>query len=167
MSTTEPDDNLFLALQSYTPREGRDPKEDFITEAFAWILRQHADLAERFLRFVLDQCEGDFLTGPWSSQLQWTTQVGDGNVRLDMVAGHWNVLHHLKEHPRPNRWHPLHIRRPLLEVMRGTATFEEQVERFMVASKEVLEFVLRGGEIAAFWTRFSIPLPADAPPTDE
>lgn len=76
-------------------------------------------------------------------------------ARLANEAGRWDVLDHLKEHSRPNRWHPLYIRRPLLDVMRGTQTLDEQLDAFMKASAEVVDPVLRGGELDAFWKRWS------------
>ena len=42
-------DNLLARLQSYTPREGRDPLEDFCTEALAYCLRNHREFREFFL----------------------------------------------------------------------------------------------------------------------
>lgn len=71
--------------------------------------------------------------------------------RLAGYNGPWQVHDHLKEHRQPVRWHPLHIRRPLLEVMRGTVTVEDQVQRFMDASREVIDLVMAGGELNALW----------------
>lgn len=382
------DDNLFLALKRYAPGPNVDPKENFLTEAFAWLLRQHEGLAEHFIQFVLGQCELDFVL-PEDTPARWVTQEGDGRVWLDMVADFgdkaivfehkvwsqlgegqlkkyrdygddvwsggvlvvlitarrsqhaqepdvaltwaqvhrqlarwsereqrshvlvehflgllraeglgppapishdailgyfpaqqlepslkalvkralaedwswlyarvhptrrraapylrwsrgeryrdgrmgldllegwrpgffvgvmldgadhkvepsapqlgpdfccvlsynikaenaptwddfiqgsayrrlcarlasegdgWDVLDHIKAHSKPNRWHPLHIRRPLLEVMRGTQTLDEQLDAFMDASREVLDLVVRGGELDAFWAKWASPV---------
>lgn len=65
-------DNLFIALKKYAPGPNVDPKENFLTEAFAWLLRQHERLAARFLRFVLEQCERDFAL-PDDASARWLT----------------------------------------------------------------------------------------------
>jgi hypothetical protein len=50
--------------------------------------------------------------------------------------------HHLFEDTPANRWHPFHIRKPLLDVLKGTRTSEEQDVRFKQAAVVVLEIVL-------------------------
>ena len=40
---------LLESLRKYRPREGKDPLENFITEAFAWILNNYSDFAEFFI----------------------------------------------------------------------------------------------------------------------
>jgi hypothetical protein len=79
------DDNLFLALKKYTPGPNIDPRENFLTEAFAWLLRQHEGLASDFLQLVLEQRELDFSLDP-EARPQWLTQSGNAKARLDMVA---------------------------------------------------------------------------------
>ena len=46
-------------------------------------------------------------------------------------------------------WHPLILRRPLGEVLKGELTFEEQVERFAGEVREVIGWMLAGGELVA------------------
>jgi len=43
-------DNLLLALSKYRPREGHTPLENFITEAFAWLLRSDDNFACSFFK---------------------------------------------------------------------------------------------------------------------
>lgn len=53
----------------------------------------------------------------------------------------WQAYHHLNE-PRPNNWHPVHIRRNLEDVLGGgRKSREEQVDAFFEAVKEVVNFV--------------------------
>jgi hypothetical protein len=40
---------LLESLRKYRPREGKDPLENFITEAFSWILNNHLYFSEFFL----------------------------------------------------------------------------------------------------------------------
>lgn len=48
-------DNLLVALSKYRPREGHTPLENFITESFAWILRNNREFASEFLRKLCKQ----------------------------------------------------------------------------------------------------------------
>ncbi len=79
------DDNLFLALKRYAPGPNIDPKENFLTEAFAWLLRQHEGLAGHFLQLVLERYDGTFSLDR-GARPQWLTQEGNAKARLDMVA---------------------------------------------------------------------------------
>ena len=93
--------NLFTALRSYLPTPERDPKEDFTTEAFAWLLRRHPDLATAVLTFIAQQPGGMPGLGPC---LGWRTQVTVEAGRIDMVADfgeHGIVFEH-------KLWSPLH-----------------------------------------------------------
>ncbi|BAB74491.1 PD-(D/E)XK nuclease family protein [Anabaena sp. FACHB-709] len=73
--------------------------------------------------------------------------------RLKSNFGKWDFHDHIFEVAKPNRWHPLHLRKPLAEVFRGTITFEEQVETFISQGREVIELLLAGGELEALTNR--------------
>jgi hypothetical protein len=73
--------------------------------------------------------------------------------RLKHNSGTWNFHDHRFEATRPNRWHHLHLRKPLAEVLRGTITFDDQVERFISQGREVIELLLAGGELEALTKR--------------
>ncbi len=47
-------DNLLIRLFTYTPRVGRDPLEDYCTEALAWCLRTGEDFRREFLSLIFD-----------------------------------------------------------------------------------------------------------------
>jgi hypothetical protein len=51
-------------------------------------------------------------------------------------------------------WHPLHLRRPMLDVFRGTTRFEEQVERYLHHGREAVDVLLEGGELEELRRRF-------------
>ena len=53
----------------------------------------------------------------------------------------WQAYHHL-DTPNPNRWHPLHIRRKLADILLDEKSGEEQVDAFFEAVKEVVEFIV-------------------------
>ena len=68
-------------------------------------------------------------------------------------SGTWDFHDHRFEVAKPNRWHHLHLRKPLVEVFRGTITVEEQVDRFISQGREVIELLLAGGELEALTNR--------------
>lgn len=49
---------------------------------------------------------------------------------------------------KPNKWHPIHIRKPLLDVFAGTEKYEEQEERFYEAASKLIELI---AEEESFW----------------
>ncbi|MBD2358364.1 PD-(D/E)XK nuclease family protein [Tolypothrix sp. FACHB-123] len=73
--------------------------------------------------------------------------------RLKENSGTWDFHDHRFEATRPNPWHNLHLRKPLAEVVRGTITFEEQVDKFISQGREVIELLLAGGELEALTNR--------------
>ena len=63
----------------------------------------------------------------------------------------WKLYHHAKDkeviterygpHKGPNPWHPFHIRCPLVDVLDGAETAEDQVKRFYEDAHEVVELM--------------------------
>lgn len=78
------EDSLLAALQSYRPRPDRNPREDFITEAFAWTLRNFPSLGTAFLEEI-NQRAGiqDSTVSSFSSG--WCTQEVVANGTVDMM----------------------------------------------------------------------------------
>ncbi|MCA9605573.1 MAG: PD-(D/E)XK nuclease family protein [Myxococcales bacterium] len=76
-------DNLFLALRSYTPRPDRDPKEDFTTEAFRWLLASESELGATYAEHVLQRAG---VVAPAELAVDWRTQVRvDADDRVDII----------------------------------------------------------------------------------
>ena len=73
--------------------------------------------------------------------------------RLKQNSGAWDFHDHRFEVAKPNCWHPLYLRKSLVEVLRGTITFEEQVDRFISQGHEAIELLLAGGELEALTNR--------------
>jgi len=48
-------DSLLVSLSKYRPRDGHTPLENFITESFAWILRNNHEFASEFLNKLCGQ----------------------------------------------------------------------------------------------------------------
>ena len=60
----------------------------------------------------------------------------------------WEFYNHLEEVEKPNKWHPIHIRKPLLDVFAGTENYEEQEERFYEAASFLIKLFV---EEESFW----------------
>jgi len=76
---------LLESLRKYRPREGKDPLENFVTEAFAWILNNYSDFAEFFINEItakpnmqLKEMDG--------KNCEWLTQYNFDGVFPDMVC---------------------------------------------------------------------------------
>tara|TARA_B100000700_G_scaffold59109_1_gene64237 strand:+ start:26601 stop:27749 length:1149 start_codon:yes stop_codon:yes gene_type:complete len=82
------DDSLLVSLRRYRPREGRDSLEDYITEIFAWLLRNSREVADAFLDNVMARLpEADRIELPNADQdVTWDTQRSYPGARLDMLA---------------------------------------------------------------------------------
>ena len=82
------DDSLLVSLRRYRPREGRDSLEDYLTEIFAWLLRNSREVADAFLDTVMSHVpEADRLELPDADQdITWETQAPYPGARLDMLA---------------------------------------------------------------------------------
>ena len=72
---------LFEALRKYSPREGKDPLENFITEGFAWLLNKYPEFGEFFLRHL----EKKLQLNVNKYDCKWSTQVNFNGKRPDMV----------------------------------------------------------------------------------
>lgn len=83
MSTSQQPPSLLINLRNYSPGDGNDPLENFITEAFAWQLNAHPSLAEFFLASVIAELGGTAIVS--ASGHVWNTQMNLGGKRPDMV----------------------------------------------------------------------------------
>lgn len=76
---------LLESLRKYRPREGNDPLENFLTEAFAWILINYSDFSEFFLNKITAKPNMQ-LQGMDGKNCEWTTQYNFDGVFPDMVC---------------------------------------------------------------------------------
>lgn len=94
---------LLSALRKYRVRENSDPIENFVTEAFAWLLKNDADFSSFFLR-SLRGCHPEnadaFDSADWSTQCNWGGKFPDMVCELPKedfayVFEHkvWSLLH--------------------------------------------------------------------------
>lgn len=76
---------LLESVRKYRPREGKDPLENFITEAFAWILGNHSEFSEYFLdKILIELSIPDF--GMSGNNCEWLTQTSFDGFFPDMVC---------------------------------------------------------------------------------
>lgn len=80
-------DSLFTSLRKYRPRENTDPIENFITEAFAWLLRKDEELSRYFINDIAQRLANtaNNFSVP-SGEISWSTQLNYGGVFPDMEA---------------------------------------------------------------------------------
>ena len=71
--------------------------------------------------------------------------------KVEQLNDGWQFYDHLKdfEAPKKNKYHPIHIRKPMLDVFCGTESGEDQEERFYEAASELIKLVV---EEESFWS---------------
>lgn len=76
---------LLESLRKYTPKIGHDPLENFITDAFAWILNNNPEFSEFFINKILENPSMK-LSEIEPKNCQWITQSNFDGVFPDMVC---------------------------------------------------------------------------------
>lgn len=74
--------SLLVSLRKYRPREGDNPLENFITEAFAWLLKNYDSFSEYFIDKILNLLGVEID----ADAFDWSTQVNFGGVFPDMLC---------------------------------------------------------------------------------
>ncbi len=74
---------LLESLRKYRPRQSKDPLENFITEAFGWILSNHKNFSAFFLEEISSRLQ---VKGLDYSNCEWNTQYNFDGVYPDMVC---------------------------------------------------------------------------------
>ena len=94
------ENNLLTALRKYRPREGKDPLENFTTEAYGWILKNYPEYSNFFLSKLSAQLNFiDKISNPI-----WNTQVNFNGFFPDMVCKFENKAFVFEN----KAWSPLH-----------------------------------------------------------
>lgn len=68
--------------------------------------------------------------------------------KVKLLNDGWQFYNHLDDHNAPNKYHPIHIRKPMLDVFCGTESGEDQEERFYEAASKLIRLV---AEEESFW----------------
>lgn len=81
-------EGLLVRLRRYRPRDGRDSLEDFVTEAFAWLLESDSDFQDVFLELVNGVLEQNGVPVPMErgDSVSWQTQESFEDCRFDLVG---------------------------------------------------------------------------------
>ncbi len=77
----------------------------------------------------------------WPLYLQLVTEL---KAKVEESGTGFQFHHQLYEstHPKgPNRWHPIHIRKPMLELLRGTVTADDQTRRVVQQISLILALI--------------------------
>ncbi len=98
-------DSLFTSLQKYRPREKSNPIENFVTEAFAWLLRKDVELGLYLIRKISERTAGTSKEFSFDGDdVTWSTQENYDGVFPDMEAK-WPGMTLVFEH---KVWSKLH-----------------------------------------------------------
>ncbi len=74
--------------------------------------------------------------------------VEELSKKVEQLKDGWEFYNHLDDHNAPNKYHPFHIRKPMLDVFCGTESCEDQEERFYEAASKLIRLVAEEG---SFW----------------
>lgn len=81
--------SLFGFLKSYIPSPGRDPKEDYLTQLFAWCLMKLPALRREYCQYLFSRLSGPEIPAPdWddvSVETQRVLKIGDTCGRIDLL----------------------------------------------------------------------------------
>ena len=77
-------DSLFSALRKYAKSEAINPIENFITEGFAWLLRDKEVLSSEFVDYLRDRLPHP--NAVTRDSPKWDTQHTFAGGRIDMLA---------------------------------------------------------------------------------
>lgn len=81
--------SLFGFLKAYTPSPGRDPKEDYLTQLFAWCLMKLPELRKAYCQYLLIKLpEAEIPVPDWdglSVETQRILKIGDTSGRIDLL----------------------------------------------------------------------------------
>lgn len=66
--------------------------------------------------------------------------VAELNEKIPQIEGDWKFFHHLEDKSieNHNKWHPIYIRKPMLELFRGTVTSKGQDDAMDKAIKQIV-----------------------------
>ena len=96
---------LLSALRKYRVRDNSDPIENFVTEAFAWLLKTDSNFSTYFLMTLHEkhsEDETDFQDAHWDTQCNWDKKfpdmvctIGEAEAAFVYVFEHkvWSHLH--------------------------------------------------------------------------
>ena len=84
----------------------------------------------------------------YNKKEEYKKLVEELSKKVAQLNDGWEFYNHLDDHNEPNKHHPIHIRKPMLDVFLGTESCEDQEERFYEAASELIKLV---AEEDSFW----------------
>ena len=78
--------DLFTSLRKYRPRDGHDPLENFMTEAFAWLLRSDVNFSNYFISKIRESLSTSFKIPFNTKRINWVTQTNWDGKFPDMIC---------------------------------------------------------------------------------
>lgn len=89
-----------------------------------------------------------FLHNTYSKSETYKAFVNLISKQIQELNQDWDFYHHIedKDARAINKWHPIHIRKPMLELFKGTLTSEEQDARFMESAEQILNIIFKSDE---------------------
>lgn len=116
--------SLLTSLRSYRPRENFDPLENFVTEAFAWLLVNYPDFGHFYLNKILRKLNMNAITS--AQTVEWKTQVNLRGVYPDLI-GFVGQVAYIFEH---KTWSNLHFQQ--LDSYRDAASKEFENDNYLL-----------------------------------
>lgn len=89
--------SIFTFIKSYTPSVDRDPKEDYLTQIFSWMLNNIKELDKKYCRYLLDKI-GKSNIELNEEMISTETQISVTSGRIDMVISIYNKIGFICEH---------------------------------------------------------------------
>lgn len=82
---------------------------------------------------------------------------------IHVLGDGWNLYHHVldKNVSSANKWHPIHIRKPMIELLQGTITTQDQSKRFVDASRTILGIIKKSESFYAMKKEYTMMLKSD------
>ncbi|MDX9697798.1 MAG: hypothetical protein RBT49_18545 [Bacteroidales bacterium] len=64
---------------------------------------------------------------------------------VEKLDDNWNFYNHINDETvdKKNYWHPIHIRKPMIDLFKGTVTAEEQENKFIEAVNTILPIIIQ------------------------
>ena len=76
------ENDLLISLRKYRPRETRNPSENFVTEAFAWLLKTNPSFSKHYIDYICTKVNFHIDT----KVAKWETQVNFGGYFPDLIC---------------------------------------------------------------------------------
>jgi len=95
--------------------------------------------------FVINLSFSKHLHNKYPHNTNYQQFIKSISKEVEQLNNQWDFYHHIEDKSAKciNKWHPVHIRKPMLEIFRGTETTEEQVEKFMQAAQEIIGLIVK------------------------